>query len=132
MGVDMPIKRFSKQRELILSAVMNTNEHPTAEMVYTWLKPENPALSLGTVYRNLNQLVSEGSLIRLPFTVERFDATTTPHAHFLCRVCGKVYDIMDISYDPALDEKAQLSSGHVVKQHELFFDGTCVHCTEKM
>lgn len=128
----MAIKRFSKQRELILSAVMNTNEHPTAEMVYTQLKPENPALSLGTVYRNLNQLVAEGSLIRLPYTVERFDATTAPHAHFLCRKCGKVYDIMDISYDPALDEKAQLSSGHVVKQHELFFDGTCVNCTEKM
>ncbi|NCB73236.1 MAG: transcriptional repressor [Clostridia bacterium] len=128
----MAIKRFSKQRELILSAVMNTTEHPTAEMVYTRLKPENPALSLGTVYRNLNQLVAEGSLIRLPFTVERFDATTAPHAHFLCRECGKVYDIMDICYDPALDDKAQLSSGHVVKQHELFFDGTCVNCTEKM
>ena len=39
----MAIKRFSKQRELILSAVMNTTEHPTAEMVYTRLKPENPA-----------------------------------------------------------------------------------------
>ncbi len=132
MEAVMVIKRFSKQRELIFSAVMNTNEHPTAEMVYTWLKPENPALSLGTVYRNLHQLVAEGSLIRLSFPVERFDATTEPHAHFMCRVCGRVYDMMDIPYDPALDDKAQLSSGHVVKQHELFFDGTCVNCTQKM
>lgn len=128
----MAIKRFSRQRELILQAVMNTNQHPTAETVYNWLKPENPALSLGTVYRNLNQLVAEGSVMRLPYPVERFDANTKPHAHFMCRVCGNVSDLMDISYDFELDERAQLSSGHIINQHELFFDGTCINCTAKM
>lgn len=63
----MAIKRYSKQRELIYDAVMNTTEHPTAETIYIWLKPDNPALSLGTVYRNLNQLVEEGNVMRLPF-----------------------------------------------------------------
>ena len=127
----MAIKRYSKQRELIYDAVMNTNEHPTAETIYIWLKPDNPALSLGTVYRNLNQLVEEGNVMRLPFPVERFDAKTKPHAHFMCNDCGCVYDLMDISYDYALDEKVRLTCGHIVNQHELIFDGICVHCTEK-
>ena len=127
----MSIKRYSKQRELIFDAVMNTTEHPTAETIYFQLKPENSALSLGTVYRNLNQLVEEGKLMRLPFPVERYDANTSPHAHFLCCVCGCVYDLMGISYDSSLDEKAQLTSGHSINQHELFFDGTCTHCAEK-
>ena len=127
----MSIKRYSKQRELILQTVMNTSEHPTAETIYIWLKPGNPALSLGTVYRNLNQLVEEGDIMRLPFPVERFDANTKPHAHFMCRVCGCVYDLMSISYDPSLDEQVRLTSGHLVDQHELIFDGTCVHCAEK-
>ena len=128
----MAIKRYSKQRELILEAVMNTHEHPTAETIYIWLKPDNPALSLGTVYRNLNQLVEKGDVIRLPFPVERFDANTKPHAHFMCRVCGGVYDLMGIIYDPSLDEQARLFSGHAVCQHELIFDGTCVNCTGKI
>ncbi len=127
----MAIKRFSKQRELIYQAIQNTTQHPTAETVYNWLKPENPSLSLGTVYRNLNQLVEEGSLLRLPFPVERYDANTNPHAHFLCRICGNVYDLMDIEYDSSLDRQAEQSSGYAVEQHELVFYGTCVRCAGK-
>ena len=47
---------FSRQREIIYNRVMNFPTHPTAEEVYTALKQDNPNLSLGTVYRNLNQL----------------------------------------------------------------------------
>ena len=36
-------KRYSRQRELIYEALMNTKEHPTAEMVYQWLKRRTPA-----------------------------------------------------------------------------------------
>ena len=52
-------KRYSRQRELIFETLKGTDRHPTAEMVYQWLKPENPNLSLGTVYRNLNLLAEE-------------------------------------------------------------------------
>ena len=131
MEAVMAIKRFSKQRELIYEAVRGTTEHPTAETVYNWLKPENPSLSLGTVYRNLNQLVEEGNVQRLPFPVERYDANTDPHAHFMCRTCGNVYDLSGMCYDCALDRKAEETSGHTVKQHGLFFEGTCAHCSEK-
>lgn len=127
----MAIKRYSKQRELIYQAVLNTTEHPTAETVYKWLKPDNPALSLGTVYRNLNQLADEGSIIRIPLPVERFDGRVEPHAHFICRSCGRVYDLMDIGYDRALDREAELSSGHRVNQHILIFDGTCATCADQ-
>ena len=49
--------KFSKQRELILNEVMNSHLHPTADSIYTNLKKDNPGLSLGTVYRNLTQLI---------------------------------------------------------------------------
>ena len=32
-------KRYSKQRELIYQCLMETHEHPTAEMLYNWLNP---------------------------------------------------------------------------------------------
>lgn len=63
----MPVKRYSRQRELIYRALLASKAHPTADMVYQMLKPENPNLSLGTVYRNLNLLAEEGIVVRMPF-----------------------------------------------------------------
>lgn len=123
-------KRYSRQRELIYQALMHTDQHPTAEMVYQWLKPTNPNLSLGTVYRNLNLLVDEGAAVRMAFPVERYDANVEPHPHFRCETCGGVFDL-DLPYDKGLDEKALLASGHDIRSHELIFHGICVNCKPK-
>lgn len=124
-------KRYSRQRELIHSSLLGTTQHPTAEMVYQWLKPENPNLSLGTVYRNLNLLANEGVIRRMPFPVERYDAETRPHPHFQCQACGQIYDLKGLTYDVALDEMASALSGHDVERHDLVFSGTCADCTQK-
>ena len=124
-------KRYSKQRELIYQCLMETHEHPTAEMLYNWLKPENPSLSLGTVYRTLNLLADEGIITRMPFPVERYDANTEPHPHFRCRKCGAVYDLEDVEYDASLDEKIGVLSGHQVDRHDLVFSGICTHCATR-
>lgn len=123
-------KRYSRQRELIYEALMHTDQHPTAEMVYQWLKPTNPNLSLGTVYRNLNLLVDEGAAVRMAFPVERYDAKVKPHPHFRCEACGGVFDL-DLPYDKGLDEKALLASGHDIRSHELIFHGICANCKLK-
>ena len=65
--------RYSKQRELIYNALLESAHHPTAEELYNLLKPTAPSLSLGTVYRNLNLLVEEGRAVRLPFATNRYD-----------------------------------------------------------
>lgn len=121
-------KRYSRQRELIYEAVRKSREHPTAEMVYQWLKPDNPNLSLGTVYRNLNLLAQEGILIRMPFPVERYDADVRPHSHFRCRDCGRVFDL-GVKYDPEIDDQAaHEAKGFQVDSHDLTFIGLCPGC----
>lgn len=120
-------KRYSRQRELIHRTLMGTDLHPTAEMVYSWLKPENPNLSLGTVYRNLNLLADEGVITRMAFPVERYDANTKPHPHFRCAKCGGVFDLA-MSYDPELDSRAAHVCEHEIQGHELLYHGTCAHC----
>lgn len=124
-------KRYSKQRELIYQCLMDTREHPTAEMLYHWLKPENPSLSLGTVYRNLNLLADEGLITRMPFPIERYDANNRPHSHFRCRKCGAVYDLEGVEYNAALDEKVGVLNGHQVDRHDLVFSGICTHCATR-
>lgn len=126
----MSIQRYSRQRELIYEAVRNSHAHPTAEMVFQQLRPENPRLSLGTVYRNLDQLSREGRLTRMPFPVERYDACTDPHCHLRCERCGAVSDL-PLPYAAELDAAAAaLRPEARVTRHDLVFYGLCPACRE--
>ncbi len=127
----MKVRRYSRQRELIFEALQGTDEHPTAEMIYQWLKPQHPGLSLGTVYRNLKLMTEEGTVARLAATVDRYDAITVPHSHFECNDCGMVYDIPQVSYREDLNRLVAEQTGHQATQHELTFRGTCAQCTPK-
>lgn len=120
-------RRYSRQRELIYQALRESSRHPTAEMIYHKLKPGDPGLSLGTVYRNLNLLAREGVIQKMPFPVERYDADTRPHSHFQCRKCGEVYDLM-LSYEEELDCRAAAQCEHEIEGHDLVYRGLCARC----
>jgi Fur family peroxide stress response transcriptional regulator len=89
------VRKNSKKRQALLDAICNSHEHPTAEMLYSALKPMIPELSLGTVYRNLGVLVQEGQIISVGHIngQERYDAVTHAHPHFVCKSCGSVTDL---------------------------------------
>ena len=54
-------RHHSHQRDRIRSWIQQTDSHPTAAEIHEALLPEMSALSLGTVYRNLEVLVAAGS-----------------------------------------------------------------------
>ncbi len=122
--------KFSKQREMIYNQVMSHPIHPTADQVYTALKADNPTLSLGTVYRNLNQLSELGMLmkIRIADGSDRFDGRTDNHYHM---VCGKCNCVFDIELDN-LEELKQIVSdkyGHSLTEITLNLSGVCSECS---
>ena len=87
------MQRYSRQREVILENLRNRFDHPTAEMVYTDVKEIIPKISLGTVYRNLNGLSEDRTI--LSFTIDgkdHFDGNATPHLHLNCICCGGIED----------------------------------------
>ena len=86
--------RYSKQREAILQIVQMNPVHPTADWVYERVKKTVPNISLGTVYRNLNQLVETKAItaIRCDNTIH-YDGNTNDHSHFICDICNRIYDL---------------------------------------
>lgn len=121
--------RYSHQRELIYEQLAGSREHPSAEQIYQTLKPENPSLSLGTVYRNLNRLAEEGRAVRMPFSTDRYDACTVSHPHFYCEHCGRLYDL-EIDLDSE-SEKAVRKLGYRVERCDMIFRGVCPRCQEQ-
>lgn len=127
------MQRRSEKRQSILDFLRSTKEHPSAETVYTYLKPRYPDLSLGTVYRNLRQLVAEG-IVRSVGVVdgeERFDATLSDHPHAVCRLCGRVTDLPKTLLPEGLAARAEEETGFALQTITLQFEGICPICREK-
>lgn len=84
-----------KTKRTYINAVKDNTVHPTADFIYDYLKKDNPNLSLGTVYRNLSQLVNHGYIqkVSMPGLPDRFDANVIEHNHMICDVCGNIQDI---------------------------------------
>ena len=122
-------KHFRK-RDAILTCLRETTEHPSAEWVYSQLKQEIPDLSLGTVYRNLSLFKEQGIITSLGTVngVERFDANTDPHVHYICTGCGKVLDLHHIQVPEDLNQAAATDSGGEVTGCQLTFTGVCGQC----
>ena len=123
------MRKYSRQRELILNYLKGTKAHPSAEQIYADLKPENPALSLSTVYRNLNLLSEYGMIQKLAVgeSGERFDADTSDHGHFICSGCHCVTDVGELPIDKE-SLSSSLGGNYKVNQFKLFLYGLCGKC----
>ncbi len=119
-------RRSSRKRDAIREELLRAKDHPGAEELYARLRPRFPDLSLGTVYRNLALFRQEGSAVCVATVAgqERFDGRTEPHAHFICRRCGRVEDV-------ALALPEELLGAELpgrVQECTLTFYGVCDHC----
>lgn len=125
----MATLKYSKQREMIKEFLMDRKDHPTADIVYMNVRQKTPNISLGTVYRNLTLLADIGEIVRLRVGdgVDRFDADTSPHYHFVCTECGRVTDLKMESIENIMEVAGAGFDGHIAG-HVTYFYGTCRHC----
>ncbi|MDD3341384.1 MAG: transcriptional repressor [Bacilli bacterium] len=124
--------KYSKQREIILAIVKESDKHPTAEEVYMEARKRLPSISLGTVYRNLHILVELGMIKQIKGLDEkdRFDKTLKDHGHLLCTVCHKVYDADDVLID-TLKDNIEKESGFVTQSYNIVVTGICHTCMKE-
>jgi len=119
--------RYSQQREIIKDLVCRSQTHPTADWIFQKAKKVLPNLSLGTVYRNLGQLV-EHDIIRA-YTISgivRYDGNITEHHHFICDQCGAIQDI-EIQ-DENLISKLGINTKNNIVSYQMKIRGTCADC----
>jgi len=117
------------QRMAVLDCLEKTKKHPTADQVLVAVRKTFPSVSRATVYNTLEALARVGIIqqITVDPAVARYDADIGPHAHFRCRTCNTVYDVMmDKDFD--LDEYV---GGHHVEAVRTYAYGVCEKCLLK-
>ena len=124
--------RHSHQRDMIYNYMLSTKEHPSAEMIYEDLKKEEPNLSLGTVYRNLKLLEELGMVKKVTAinNVERYDAITSDHVHFVCSKCGALIDLPDFD-EEIIKNSFNSSVGGKIEWVNIILGGVCKNCSEE-
>ena len=72
--------RNTRQRKIVLEAVQEHHDHPSADQIYLEIRAKDPRISRGTVYRNLNILSEEGQIthVKVP-GADRYDCRTDFH-----------------------------------------------------
>lgn len=125
------VQRMTRQRAAIINMLLHSADHPTAEEIHAAVKKQLPDISIGTVYRNLQILLSEGMIseISLGRSGSRFDANRQPHSHFFCQSCGRVYDVPSYKAPIPADLQDKIP-GRLHFQKTDFF-GVCSDCLNK-
>ena len=121
--------RHSPQRERIYEYLIQSTDHPSAEMIYSALRTQIPNLSMGTVYRNLRLLEELGKVRRVTSFqgTERYDAICSDHVHFLCGCCGSLRDVENTRTEE-IRAALPLGEGYQITKLDRTITGTCPDC----
>lgn len=123
----------TQPRVEILDFLMTHHIHPTVDTIYNELLKTDPGLSRTTVYNTVQLLTRHGLLTSLNIddTHVNLDGNTTPHAHLLCRVCGKIVDLplTGISAEQAAGTFGM--EGNMVEEVHQYYKGVCKDCIKK-
>lgn len=116
--------RNTPQREIVYRSLLDQRDHPTADEVYSRVRPEMPSISLATVYNCLETLVQCDLVRQVNFErgPSRYCANLHPHAHFHDEQTGATHDI-DIPADLLERIRAILPPGYDAKTIEVTFHG---------
>lgn len=121
------MQRRTKQRQAICAVFLEAQRPLSPQEVLELARVRVPSLGLATVYRTLKALLEEGFLVsvELPGEVPRYErAGKAHHHHFLCRVCGRVYELEGCPKDV----ETLVPPGFLAEGHEVTLYGRCAAC----
>src|SRR5574344_345589 len=121
--------RPSVQRVEIYNYLQQFRSHPTVDEIFLALSSEMPTLSRTTIYNTLSLFADKGVAIvwNIEENNQHFDADMTPHAHFQCKKCGKIYDIPQ----PNIQSDENSMTDFEISDMQIYYKGICKNCKLK-
>jgi Fur family transcriptional regulator, ferric uptake regulator len=121
------MERDTQQRRAIRAALEVADRPLSPKEVLSASKRRVRSLGMATVYRNLNAMVAEGSLVEveLPGEPSRYEvAGKRHHHHFVCEVCNRAFEV----HACPGNMKGYAPEGFSLTRHEVVLYGSCAEC----
>jgi Fur family transcriptional regulator, peroxide stress response regulator len=98
--------KVTPQRMVVLGALYEMNNHPSADQVLEYIQRTQPHMGAGTVY-NILEVFSQKGIIKRVKTgngIQKFDAVSEKHHHIYCTDTEKIEDFYDAELSQILEE----------------------------
>ena len=127
--------KYTKQREMVLEAIYETDNHLSAEDIYNIIKDRYADVNIGiaTVYRSLTFLEETGLIasVNLGQNIKKYEPNVKDHHdHLICIKCTKVVEFYDDVIEKRQDKIAK-QNGFKLLSHKMYLYGTCKECLKK-
>lgn len=121
--------KVTPQRMAVYKALVETTEHPSAEVVFRKVRRIFPSISLDTVNRTLLTLSDMGAafVVEGSGDAKRFDANLGTHQHFKCLRCKRILDFHHEPFD-RIDVPENLAGRFTVLRKTVYLEGLCDRC----
>lgn len=119
--------RRTRQRDAIAQVLATGRGPMSPSEVYRAARQHVQRLGLATVYRTIKSMADAGEIVEVPVAGEppRYEpAGRVHHHHFLCRCCGKLFEVEGCPGDLA----ALVPRGFTLETHDLTLMGRCDRC----
>lgn len=112
----------SAQRVAVGQYVLHTDQHPSADEVWTRVLERFPYVSRATVYNTLNLFVERGLLRQFVLTEGKvvFDSKVEDHHHFIDEDTGRIHDV---PFDAVSVSDVSKLQGFEVREYQLVMRG---------
>ena len=124
--------RLTPQRLMILSAIENSDDHISAEEIYSQVVAKYPNVNISTVYRTLELLKRLGLATETDLgggRVRYHPVEKGHHHHLVCRECGTTIDLDELLLAPLKDALLREHRFIADLRHLAIF-GRCVNCSQ--
>jgi Fur family ferric uptake transcriptional regulator len=123
---------MTPQRMMVVAAIDRSDDHISAEEIYSQIRAIYPQVNISTVYRTLELLKSLGLVMETDLgegRVRYHAADKGHHHHLVCRACGDTIDLKESSLFPLRDTLKQEYGFEADLRHLAIF-GQCSKCTK--
>jgi Fur family peroxide stress response transcriptional regulator len=124
--------KITPQRMAVYEALIKTNKHPSAEMVFQKVREAIPNISLDTVNRTLLTLSRIGAafIVEGSGDAKRFDANLENHQHFKCVECKRILDFHHEPFDK-IEVPKSITKKFKVLRRTVYLEGICDLCKRR-
>ena len=124
--------RLTPQRMMIVSAIENSEDHISADEIYSQIVAKYPNINISTVYRTLELLKRLGLVTETDLgegRVSYHSAEKGHHHHLVCQECGAIIDL-DESLLSSLKDTLLREYKFIADLRHLAIFGRCVNCSK--